>query len=72
MAKNIAKLSAAGRGLVRGKIAFFETEPWEKKYLKKRLKDYKLYFYPEVINKKALKSIQDIDILSPFIYSKIN
>jgi len=36
------------------------------------LKNYKLYFYSEVIDKKLLKDIQDIDILSPFIYSKIN
>lgn len=54
------------------KIAFFEVEPWEKDYLKKRLKDFKIYFYPQVIDKKILKEIQDIDVLSPFIYSRIN
>ena len=36
------------------------------------MKNYKLYFYSEVIDKKSLKDIKDIDILSPFIYSKIN
>lgn len=53
------------------KVAFFEVEPWEKEYLKKSLKNFKLYFFDEVITKDNLKIIKDIDILSPFIYSKI-
>lgn len=54
------------------KVAFFEIEPWEKEYLKKVLKGFKLYFFEEVIDNKNIKYIKDIDILSPFIYSKIN
>jgi len=54
------------------KIAFFEVEPWEKEYLKKTLKGFKLYFFDSVIDKQNIKQIKDIDILSPFIYSKVD
>ncbi len=54
------------------KIAFFETEAWEEEYLKKALKGFKLYFFPDVLSQKTLKEIQDINILSPFIYSKVS
>jgi len=53
-------------------IAFFEAEPWEKEYLSKRLKVFKLLFFPEILTKKDLSKIKEIDILSPFIYSKIS
>ena len=53
------------------KVAFFEVEPWEKDYLKKALKNFKLYFFDGVINKDNLKEVKDIDILAPFIYSKV-
>ncbi|MDD5749889.1 MAG: hydroxyacid dehydrogenase [Patescibacteria group bacterium] len=54
------------------KIAFFEAEPWEEEHLKKGLKDFQLYFFPELIDKKFFKELKEIDILCPFIYSKIN
>jgi D-lactate dehydrogenase len=52
-------------------VAFFEVEPWEEEYLKKSLKGFKLYFFHEVISPKEIKEIENIDILSPFIYSKV-
>jgi len=54
------------------KVAFFEVEPWEKEYLKKALRGFKLYFFDNVIDEKSIKYIKDIDILSPFIYSKVS
>ncbi len=54
------------------KIAFFETEPWEKQALISGLKDFDLFFYEEKINPENLKDVKDIDILSCFIYSKID
>lgn len=53
------------------KIAFFEIEAWEEEYLKKALKGFKLYFFSDVLSQKDLKEIKDINILSPFIYSKV-
>lgn len=53
-------------------VAFFETEAWEQEYLQAKLKGLKLLFFPEVLSKKDLNNIKDIDILSPFIYSKVS
>ena len=54
------------------KIAFFETEPWEVKYLKSSLKEFELIFFEDELNSKNLKEILNINILSTFIYSKID
>lgn len=54
------------------KIAFFEAEPWEQDYLKKRLKGFELMFFPDILTKGDLAKIKEVEILSPFIYSKIN
>ncbi|MCD6086242.1 hydroxyacid dehydrogenase [bacterium] len=54
------------------KIAFFETEDWEIDYLKPRLKDFNLLFFKGKLNSRNLKKISNINILSPFIYSKID
>lgn len=53
------------------KVAFFEVEPWEKEYISQRLKDYDLQFFSEVLDNKNIKTIGDVDVLSPFIYSKV-
>lgn len=54
------------------KIAFFEIKDWEKKYLKKKLKDHTLEFFSEPVDKDNIKKIKNFDIISVFIYSKIN
>lgn len=54
------------------KIAFFEIKGWEKNYLKKRLKDHILEFYNEPLSLENVQEIQNFDIVSVFIYSKIN
>lgn len=54
------------------KIGFFEIEKWEIDYLKSNLKKFDLIFFKEKLNFKNLKKIIEIDILSPFIYSKID
>lgn len=54
------------------KIAFFEIKGWEKRFLKKRLKEHSLKFYNEPLNIEYIKEIEDFDIVSVFIYSKIN
>ncbi|MEK7540863.1 MAG: hydroxyacid dehydrogenase [Patescibacteria group bacterium] len=54
------------------KIAFFETEPWEKDYLESQLRNFDLIFFEEKINSNNLKKISDISVLSPFVYSVID
>jgi len=48
------------------KIAFFEIEGWEERYIKKRLKEHTLEFY------KGPLETGDFDIVSVFIYSRID
>jgi len=51
------------------KIAFFEAEEWEKPYIKSKLKGFDILFFEDTINPNKIK---DVDIVSVFIYSKIN
>jgi D-lactate dehydrogenase len=54
------------------KIAFFEIKDWEKDYIKKRLKNHKLIFFKETVNESGVDSMKDVNIISVFIYSKVN
>lgn len=54
------------------KIAFFEIEGWEKSYLKKELKNHTLEFYQEPLSLVNVNKIRDFEIVSVFIYSKID
>jgi len=54
------------------KIAFFEIKNWEKHFLKKRLKEHSLKFYKEPLSAGHIQEIKDFDIVSVFIYSKID
>lgn len=54
------------------RITFFEIQNWEKTILKKKLKKHSLRFFREPINESHLSKIKDTEILSVFIYSKID
>ena len=54
------------------KIAFFEIKGWEKPQLKKELKNYTLEFYQEPLNSINVNKIRDFEIVSIFIYSKMD
>ena len=54
------------------KIAFFEIKGWEKKFLRKRLKGHQLEFYNGPLNSENVNKIKNFDIVSVFIYSKID
>lgn len=56
--------------MVKTKIAFFETENWEKEYLIEKLKNLELRFFSEPLASKHLNQIKDYSITSSFIYSK--
>lgn len=53
------------------RMAFFEIQDWEKDYLEKRLKDHTLRFYNQPLALENTKEVSDFDILSIFIYSKV-
>ncbi len=54
------------------KIAFFEIKGWEKRFLRKALKGHELFFYKEPLTEENVKLAKSCDIISTFIYSKIN
>ncbi len=54
------------------KISFFEIKDWEKKYLKKTLKGHELLFFNEPLIEDNLSLAKGSDIISVFIYSKVN
>ncbi len=54
------------------KIAFFEIKDWEKAYIKQKLKGQKLVFFKDALTADNVSSVKDADVVSVFIYSKIN
>ncbi|MBI4140268.1 hydroxyacid dehydrogenase [Candidatus Woesearchaeota archaeon] len=54
------------------KIAAFELEPWEQKYLKERLPQCSWTFFEEKLDNKNVQKIKDADILCVFVGSIIN
>lgn len=54
------------------KIAFFELEPWEKKYFSKNLKKCDIQFIDGHLNESNVDRIKDFDAIGVFIYSAIN
>ncbi|MFW6231289.1 MAG: NAD(P)-dependent oxidoreductase, partial [Nanoarchaeota archaeon] len=52
------------------KIAFFETTPIEKRYIKKNLKG-EITFFDEKLTEETVKLAKGFDIVSVFIYSQI-
>lgn len=54
------------------KITFFDIKPWEKSYLKKKVKKHNLKFFEEPISNDNISKAKNSDIISVFIYSKVN
>jgi D-lactate dehydrogenase len=54
------------------KIAFFETQGWEKSHLKKLLIGHVLEFHKEPLTEENAELAEGADSVSVFIYSKIN
>src|SRR5450631_4446016 len=55
------------------KIAFYEASPSDQAYLRNLLaKEHDAVFCPEVLNADNLSLAADADVLSVFIYSKVN
>ena len=54
------------------KIAFFEAHEWEKPYLKEKLKNHNILFFKDTINEANIEKFKDADVVSVFIYSKLD
>lgn len=54
------------------KIAFFETQDWEKPILKSSLKKNSLSFFSEPLSLENVSKVKDAEVISVFVYSKIN
>ncbi len=57
----------------RMKAVFFETAPWERRYLARALTSQKLQaiFVPDPVGEAVPATVKDVDVLSVFIYSKL-
>lgn len=54
------------------KISFFEIKDWEKAELKNKFKKHSLLFFDEIVNNKNTSNAKDSEIISVFIYSKMD
>jgi D-lactate dehydrogenase len=54
------------------RIAFFEIQAWEIPLLREKLSEHQLSFHPEKVHEADLGSLQDVEVLSVFIYSQVN
>lgn len=54
------------------KIAFFELEGWEKKFIENQLKGNEVYFFNSKIDENFLPQQNDFEIISVFVDSRIN
>ena len=54
------------------RIAFFEVDDWEEKYLENKLKGDFLKFSKEALNSENVQQIKDFDAVSVFVYSKVD
>ncbi len=54
------------------KIAFFEVEKWEEKYLSEKLAGHELVFSKKELTPAAAKKVPDAEAVAVFIYSQIN
>lgn len=54
------------------KIAVFEIEPWEREAFQKLSTDHDAEFISEPLTQANVETYSDADIISPFIYSKLD
>ncbi len=55
------------------KVAWFDTEPWEKQYLKEREHDLKIEFFEESLKPETAEKVDKrFDAVSIFVSSKVN
>ncbi|MDA8235454.1 MAG: hydroxyacid dehydrogenase [Clostridia bacterium] len=52
-------------------MVFFETRQDEKNFFKRRLKQYQVSFFHNILDLKELECVDDVEILSVFVHSNI-
>jgi len=53
------------------RVAFFEANDWETPHLKEKLSEHQTSFHADKAQEADLKSFDDVEVLSVFIYSKV-
>ena len=53
------------------RIAFFEIHEWESRHLQEKLSGHPTSFFPGKIQDADLSALQDVEVLSVFIYSQV-
>jgi len=53
------------------RVAFFEAKDWEIPHLKEKLSEHQTSFHADKAQEADLKSFDDVEVLSVFIYSKV-
>lgn len=54
------------------KLAFFEVEPWQKKYIESKLKKHQIKFINGELTLKNVNKVKDVEGIGIFIYSEID
>jgi D-lactate dehydrogenase len=54
------------------KIAFFEVQDWEEPFLRESFKDHEVKMFKDVLDEKNVNVVKDFDVISVFIYSKLD
>ena len=54
------------------RIAFFEVHDWEIPPLREKLREHQISFHEGKVNEADLQALQDVEVLSVFIYSKVD
>lgn len=52
-------------------LAFFEIEDWEKPYVKKKFAEHELLFFSDHLTEADIPKLQNVEVLSVFIYSPL-
>jgi D-lactate dehydrogenase len=54
------------------KVCIFEVDPWERGFLEALAQEHDIEFFSEVLDAETVKQAADAEIVSTFIYSRLN
>jgi D-lactate dehydrogenase len=54
------------------KIAFFETQGWEEKFVNEKLGDHEIRYFSEPLDSENVEQVRDYQVISTFIYSSLD
>lgn len=53
------------------RIAFFEVQDWEERFLSEGLKGHEVKLFKDLLTEEKLGEVKDFEVVSIFIYSRI-